>query len=129
MDVIDRVVIVWENLLLYDCLFVIFSAVVLFDNEILLVSMWLRVVSSEWQLYYGEVDKVFVPTDTWYLCILPNHMNMVSLLVPGDIRYVVSKEPVSALDSFVADKNIISVKSGMVMVEDNSVTITIDELQ
>lgn len=85
--------------------------------------MLLRIISAEWELYKGEIEKVSVPTDQWVLWILPWHMNIVSPLILGDISYIPSVLPTSVLDSFADHRHTISISWWLMMIEDDIITI------
>ncbi len=86
--------------------------------------MLLRIVSAEWELYNGHIDKVVLPTDDGYIGIYPGHMNLVSSLSAGSIKYIPSEKPISWLDSFADHHHIITIQWWLAMVEHDVLTIT-----
>jgi F0F1-type ATP synthase epsilon subunit len=85
--------------------------------------MLLRIISAEWELYNSHVDKVILPTDDGYLGIFPGHINLVSPLSSGFVRYIPSEQPTSVLDSFADHHHTISISWWLMMIEDDIVTI------
>lgn len=85
--------------------------------------MLLRVISAEWELYRGDVLKVLLPTESGILGILPAHMNLVTPLIAGEILYLPSDAPTSALDSFADHTHSLTVWWWLAMIEDDVVTI------
>ena len=85
--------------------------------------MLLHIVSAEWELYRGEVQKVLLPTNHGFLGIFPGHMNIVSPLIVGDISYIPSVLPTSVLDSFADHRHTISISWWLMMIEDDTITI------
>ncbi len=85
--------------------------------------MLLRVISAEWELYRGDVQKVLLPTETGMIGIFPGHMNIVTPLVSGSITYLPSDKPNSTLDSFADHHHTISISWWLMMIEDDIVTI------
>lgn len=85
--------------------------------------MLLRIVSAEWELYRGEVQKALLPTEQGFLGIFPGHMNLVTPLVQGLITYVPLDAPVSTLDSFADHSHTIQIWWWLCTVEDEIITI------
>jgi len=85
--------------------------------------MLLRIVSAEWELYRGEVQKALLPTENGFLGIFPGHMNLVTPLVKGLITYVPSDLPTSTLDSFADHTHTIEIGWWLAMIEDEMITI------
>lgn len=87
--------------------------------------MHLRIVSTEWILN-EDVHKVFLPTVSWRLGILPKHMNVVTPLSAGDLSYIPSKAPTSALDEFADHTERIQIPGGLAMIENDMVTVIVE---
>ena len=85
--------------------------------------MLLRIISAEWELYNGHVDKAVLPTHDGYLGIFPGHMNLVSSLSAGTIKYIPTEKATSSLDSFADHHHIIAIQWGLAMVEHDVLTI------
>src|ERR1700726_3573644 len=49
-------------------------------------SMHVEVVTAERELYSGEADLVSAPGSEGTLGILPNHVSLLALLKPGELR-------------------------------------------
>jgi F0F1-type ATP synthase epsilon subunit len=88
--------------------------------------MLLRIISAEWELYLGEVQKVGIPTNNWILWILPGHMNLVTPLISGLVTYLPLEAPSSLLDSFSDHTNTIEVGWGLAMIENDMITIAVE---
>ncbi len=88
--------------------------------------MLLRIISAEGELYSGNVHKVVLPTDSWYLGILPWHMNLVTPLVIWVISYLPDDKPLSLLDSFADHTDTYDVVWGLAMIEEDIVTVVLD---
>jgi F-type H+-transporting ATPase subunit epsilon len=73
------------------------------------------VVSSEQELYSGEVNAVFAPAKTGELGIYPGHMALMATLKPGEVRLETSSGEES-----------IYVAGGIVEVQPEVVTIFSD---
>ena len=85
--------------------------------------MLLRIVSAEWELYRGEVQKALLPTAQGFLGIFPGHMNLVTPLVQGLITYVPSDASISTLDSFADHTHTLEIGWWLAMVEEDIITI------
>ncbi len=88
--------------------------------------MLLRVISAEWELYRGEVEKVSLPADGGILWILPWHINLVTPLVAWQIAYVPLDISESSLASFADNYHTLPVVWWLAMIEDDVVTIVAD---
>ena len=49
--------------------------------------MYLKINTPDWILYEWKVKEVNVPTDAWYVWILPGHVPMVSVLKPWILKF------------------------------------------
>lgn len=85
--------------------------------------MLLRIISAEWELYKGEVQKILLPTENGFLGIFPWHANLVTPLIAGQITYLSQEQPKSALDSFSDYNHNIEIGWWLAMVEDDIITI------
>lgn len=85
--------------------------------------MLLRIVSAEWELYRGEVQKALLPTDHGFIGIFPGHMNLVTPLISGLVTYVPADAPSSPLDSFADHAHTIDIGWWLAMIEDEIITI------
>jgi F-type H+-transporting ATPase subunit epsilon len=85
--------------------------------------MLLRIISAEWELYHGEIEKVLLPTSAGFLGILPGHVNLASTLSAGMITYVSPEHSSSALSSFADHHHKISVEWGLFTIEHNMITV------
>src|SRR3989344_8743845 len=47
----------------------------------------LKIVTPEKEIFDGEVDEVLVTTEQGEIGILPNHENLMSKIVAGELRY------------------------------------------
>lgn len=50
------------------------------------MSLHLKIVTPEKEIYDGEVDQVVVPSVEGELGILPHHTNLMAKLIPGELR-------------------------------------------
>jgi F-type H+-transporting ATPase subunit epsilon len=50
--------------------------------------MILKIISPSAVIYQGEVLKVQVPTAAWEIGILPHHIPLTSIVVPGLVRFL-----------------------------------------
>lgn len=88
--------------------------------------MILHIVSTTWVLYDGSVQKVTMPAVDGMLCILPNHVNLATVLKSWDISYIPDETPVSALDSFADHTNSIAIQWWMALIEDDTILIAVE---
>lgn len=87
--------------------------------------MLLRIISAEWQLFSGVVDKITLPTEKGLIWILPWHMNIVSPLVKWIVSYV-PQETLGLLESFSDRTCSLSVDWGLLLVENDVITVAAD---
>ena len=85
--------------------------------------MLLRIVSSEWELYHWEVQKVLLPTQDGFLWIFPGHVNLVTPLCSGSITYLPQNIPMSTLEQFADHDSVIKIWGWLAMIENNIITI------
>lgn len=85
--------------------------------------MLLRIVSAEWELYRGEVQKISLPTNVGIIGILPGHENLTTALLKGEISYLPTQAPSSTLDAFADHTQTIAVTWGLAMIEDDVITV------
>lgn len=75
----------------------------------------LKVVTPEKVLYDREVDEVYLPTPSGEIGVLPHHINLMSLIKPGELR--------------IRDNNkeeILATGGGILQMVDNILTVAID---
>ena len=85
--------------------------------------MLLRIISIEWELYNGKVEKVSFPSINGTVWVLPGHINLVTTLVPWTVAYLPLLEGQSSLDEFMEKAIKIDIHGWMAMIEDNVITI------
>lgn len=85
--------------------------------------MLLRIVSSEWELYHWDVEKVILPTDNGFLWIFPGHVNLVTPLTSWIITYLPKNKPTSNLDQFADHSATIEVNWWLAMIDNEVITI------
>ena len=88
--------------------------------------MLLRIVSVEWELYSGKIEKITFPSENGTLWILPGHINLVTTLKPGLVAYLPDVWSQSALQEFTEHSLTVPVQAWLAMVEDDVVTIVIE---
>ena len=88
--------------------------------------MLLRVISPQWEVYNGEVQKVVLPTENGLIGIFPGHMNLVTTLTKGTITYLNTNIPISLLDSFQDHTKKLEIEWWIAMIEDDIATIIIE---
>lgn len=88
--------------------------------------MLLRIISAEWELYSGKVEKVTFPTEQGILGILPWHINIVTPLANGIISYFPIEESQSSLESFTDKADTLSIVWWLAMVENDVITIAVE---
>lgn len=87
------------------------------------IKMLLRIVSAEWELYKGDVLRVMLPTESWYLWILPWHINLVTPLVSGKISYLPIEDGLSSLETFADNHVSLLIDGGLAMIDNDIITI------
>ena len=55
--------------------------------------MLLKIISPSSVIYQGEVLKVLVPTAAWEIGILPHHISLTSIIVPGVVKFLPKEKP------------------------------------
>lgn len=78
----------------------------------------LKIVTPEKEIFDSQVEIVNVTTPKGEIGVLPNHMNLMSLVIPGELR--------------IKDKGkeiIMATGTGMIQVADNTAVITIDSAE
>lgn len=75
-----------------------------------------KIISQTHEIYQGNASALTIPTTNGIITVLPNHMDLVSLLTMGVVQI---QEQNSTLN--------ILVNSGLVQVKENIVTILSDE--
>ena len=88
--------------------------------------MLLRIVSVEWELYSGKIEKVTLPSEKGILWILPGHINLVTTLMPWSVAYLPDVVGQSALEQFTEQSIKIPVQGWLAMIEDDVVTVVIE---
>ncbi|HQG58010.1 MAG TPA: ATP synthase F1 subunit epsilon [Candidatus Dojkabacteria bacterium] len=78
--------------------------------------MELKIISQTKELFTGEVDWIMANTVKGQIQILPNHVNMVTQLDIGEIKYKLEGKTVSVASS-----------GGLLVVRENKVMILADE--
>ncbi len=90
----------------------------------------LKVICPEEMLFQWYVDKVVVPTEDWELALLPGHISLVAVLGGGKIIvYPSYAENENFLKTLQDDKIIISIQSGTLSIDGESITMTVHALQ
>ncbi len=77
--------------------------------------MELEIVTPEKIIYQGKVDEIFVNTADGAIGILPNHINLFTKLVPGELKLKISGR-----------EQLMAITSGFLEVNKNKVTIIAD---
>ena len=85
--------------------------------------MLLRIISVEWELYSGKVEKVSFPSAQGIIWVLPGHVNLVTTLVAGTVAYLPDVAWQTSLESFTEKAIKVDIKGGLAMIEDNVITI------
>lgn len=78
-------------------------------------------------MFQGEVNKVSLPTSQGRITLLPGHINLVTTLAAGELRYFVSKDQQSSLEEYTDKDNKITIAGWLAMIETDSVTIAAEE--
>jgi F-type H+-transporting ATPase subunit epsilon len=74
-----------------------------------------KITTPEREVYNSQVDQVTIPTRTGEITVLPEHIPLVAILVPGELVIKKDKEEIS-----------LAVSSGFVEVLPDKVTILAD---
>ena len=75
----------------------------------------LKVATPERVLYDGAVKQVSLPTPMGEITILPNHIPLVSVVSPGELRITADKQEVP-----------LAVSQGVVEISNNTITVLAD---
>ena len=78
----------------------------------------LKLIAPSGIKYEAEANAVFLPTPDGTIEILPDHMPLVSLLVPGEIRIKMN-----------SDEHILVTDGGIVEIADNLVKVLADSAE
>ena len=74
-------------------------------------------LASDKPFYEGECESLEVPTDAGQYGVLANHMNLISAIIPGTLKFRIPGE-----ETF----RIAAVSQGLMKIEDNEVLILAD---
>ena len=74
-------------------------------------------LASDKPFYEGECESLEVPTDAGQYGVLANHMNLISAIIPGTLKFIIPGE-----ETF----RIAAVSQGLMKIEDNEVLILAD---
>ncbi|MBP3298528.1 MAG: ATP synthase F1 subunit epsilon [Muribaculaceae bacterium] len=77
--------------------------------------MTLEIISAEQILFQGEVNAVTLPGEMGSFTVLQNHASLISVLVPGKLRYLDAEDSEHTVD----------VKGGLADVDNNVVSVCI----
>ncbi len=69
--------------------------------------MYLKVNSPDWIIYEWKIKKVLVPTETWEIGILKNHIPMVSVVKPWILK--IEDEKKDEYEDFIKDWEYINI--------------------
>jgi F-type H+-transporting ATPase subunit epsilon len=79
-------------------------------------TMQLHVVSAEEELFSGEVTQVFATGETGEMGIMPGHLQLLTSLKPGQVRYVPKG----------GEQDVVFVSGGILEVQPDVVTVLAD---
>lgn len=93
--------------------------------------MLLKIISPSSVIFQGEVLKVLVPTAAWEIGILPHHIPLTSIVVPGLVRFLPKEKPSATFmegTSFLFEDDMItlSVGKGLIYLDGNIVELLIN---
>lgn len=74
-----------------------------------------KIVTPEKTVYEEEIDQVTLPTADGEITVLPNHIPLISILVPGELDVKVDGEEI-----------VMAVSGGMIEMRSNELTILAD---
>jgi len=74
-----------------------------------------KIVTPERAVYEDEIDQVTLPTAEGEITVLPNHIPLISVLVPGELTAKKGDEEIA-----------MAVSGGMIEVRENEITILAD---
>lgn len=77
--------------------------------------MTLEIISAQEVVYRGDADIVTLPGEMGSFTVLKNHASIISVLVPGNIKYM--KEG--------GEGNEIEIKGGLADVDNNVISVCI----
>ncbi len=69
--------------------------------------MYLKISSPEWILFEWKVKEVYVPTEDWYVGILPWHAPLVSVLKPWILKFKPEKQ--LSEDDFIIEDDFVNI--------------------
>ncbi len=79
------------------------------------MTLHIEIVTPEKVVYKNEVDEIIVPTDSGQIAILPNHVGLLTKIVPGEIIIKKGGSPQA-----------LAITGGFLEVKDNNVNILAD---
>jgi F-type H+-transporting ATPase subunit epsilon len=74
-----------------------------------------KIVTPERTVYESEIDQITLPTADGEITVLPNHIPLISILVPGELIVKGDGEEIA-----------MAVSGGMIEVRENAMTILAD---
>ena len=77
----------------------------------------IHILAADHTVYEGECESLEVPTDAGQYGVLANHMNLISAIIPGTLKFRIPGE-----ETF----RIAAVSQGLMKIEDNEVLILAD---
>lgn len=77
-----------------------------------------KITTPEREVYNQQVDQVTIPTTKGEITVLPDHIPLVAVLAPGELKLVKDKEEIS-----------LAVAGGFIEVLPNKVTILADSAE
>lgn len=92
--------------------------------------MLLKIISPSSVIYQGEVLKVLVPTAAWEIGILPHHIPLTSIILPGLVRFLPKEKPTASFVEwtnflFEDDMITLSVGKGLIYLDGETIELLI----
>ena len=86
--------------------------------------MYLKISSPDWVIFEWEVKEVYVPTEDWYVGILPWHVPLVSVVKPWILKFKPEKQLSDEEFIFEDDFVNVSVSKWLLFVDWKQVIVT-----
>lgn len=87
------------------------------------MTMYFKITSPDKVIYQGKIRQVTLPTYTWEITILPTHIPLISMVMPGIIKIKPEETENDKNLIYEQDAIQISTSKGIVYIDWNNITI------
>ncbi len=90
--------------------------------------MKLIITAVDQTIFIWQVEKVSIPTVEWIFALLPQHTNMIAVLVKWDVTFIPVHVTHSALDEFRDHTVHVPIQWWICKIVDNEVILSVTEM-